>query len=67
MATSYIEYLYTSQAQHIVARHYYRPRDPAVAGRYEDRFPRLELFTLDEVSGGLVESSEDTFCQGRHF
>ena len=52
VAASYIEYLYTPQAQHIAAKHYYRPRDPSLAAKYEDQFPHLELFTVDKVFGG---------------
>lgn len=64
---SYIEYLYTPQAQHIAARHYYRPRDPSVAARYEDRFPHLELFTVDEVSGGWQKAQKIHFAKGGVF
>jgi sulfate/thiosulfate transport system substrate-binding protein len=64
---SYIEYLYTSEAQHIAARHYYRPRDPSIAKRYEDRFPHLELFTLDEVSGGWQRAQKIHFAKGGVF
>lgn len=67
VAASYIEYLHTSQAQHVAARHYYRPRDPAVAAKYEDRFPRLELFTLDEVSGGWQRAQKIHFARGGIF
>ncbi len=31
------------QGQEIVARNYYRPRDPAVAARYAERYPALKL------------------------
>ena len=64
---SYIKYLYTPEAQHIAARHYYRPRDPAVAARYQDRFPRLELFTVDEVSGGWQKAQKIHFARGGVF
>jgi sulfate transport system substrate-binding protein len=64
---SYIEYLYTPQAQHIAAKHYYRPRDRSVAARYEDRFPHLELFTVDEVSGGWQKAQKIHFAKGGVF
>lgn len=67
VAVSYIDYLYTPEAQHIAARHYYRPRDPAVAARYEDRFPHLELFTIDEVSGGWRKAQKIHFARGGVF
>jgi sulfate/thiosulfate transport system substrate-binding protein len=64
---SYIEYLYTPQAQHIAATHYYRPHDPSVAARYENRFPHLELFTVDEVSGGWQRAQKIHFARGGVF
>ncbi len=64
---SYIEYLYTPQAQHIAAKHYYRPRDRSVAARYEDWFPHLELFTIDEVSGGWQKAQKIHFARGGVF
>lgn len=67
VAASYIEYLYTPEAQHIAARHYYRPRDPSMAARYQDRFPHLELFTVDEVSGGWQKAQKAHFARGGVF
>jgi sulfate transport system substrate-binding protein len=67
VAASYIEYLYTPQAQHIAARHYYRPRNRSVAARYKDRFPDLELFTVDEVSGGWQKAQKVHFARGGAF
>ena len=67
VAASYIEYLYTPRAQHIAAKHYYRPHDPSVAVRYEDRFPHLELFTVDEVSGGWQKAQKMHFVRGGVF
>lgn len=67
VAASYIEYLYTPQAQHIAAKHYYRPRDPAITTKYVDRFPRLELFTVDEVSSGWQKAQKIHFARGGVF
>ncbi|HVW65054.1 MAG TPA: sulfate ABC transporter substrate-binding protein [Nitrosospira sp.] len=67
VGASYIEYLYTPQAQHIAAQHYYRPRDPSVGARYEDRFPHLELFTVDEVAGGWQKAQKIHFANGGVF
>src|SRR6185295_2766862 len=45
LAQAYLEYLYTPEGQEIAARHYYRPRDAAVAKRYAAQFPAMKLFT----------------------
>ncbi len=52
VATAYIDYLYTPQAQDIAGKHYYRPRDAQAGAKYANQFPSLELFTVDEVVGG---------------
>ena len=61
---SYLAYLHTPQAQHIAARHYYRPRDPQVAAGYENRFPPIAMFTVDEISGGWRQTEKKHFSRG---
>ncbi len=46
IAKAYLDYLYTPEAQEIVAKHYYRPRDSKVADKYASQFPKLKLWTL---------------------
>jgi sulfate transport system substrate-binding protein len=52
VAQAYLEYLYTPEAQEVGAKHYYRPRLAAVAGKYASTFPKVNLITIDEVFGG---------------
>jgi sulfate transport system substrate-binding protein len=54
VARAYLEYLYSPEGQEIVARHYFRPRLDAVASRYREQFPALDLFTVDELGGWEV-------------
>ncbi len=61
VAEEYLKYLYSAQGQEIVAKHYYRPRDPDVAKRHEADFPAVPLFTVDEMFGGWDKT------QKRHF
>jgi sulfate/thiosulfate transport system substrate-binding protein len=51
VARAYLDYLYSKEGQEIIARHYYRPRDPETAARYAERFPRLELATIADLGG----------------
>jgi sulfate transport system substrate-binding protein len=61
-ANAYLKYLYSPEGQTIIARHYYRPCQPELADPEDmKRFPRLELFTIDEVFGGWQQA------QARHF
>src|SRR5689334_8622382 len=45
VAEEYLKYLYTPEGQEIAARNYYRPRDPQVAAKHQEPFPKLELGT----------------------
>ena len=51
IAMAYLEYLYSKEGQEIIARHFYRPRDPEVAARYAQRFPALKLVTIADFGG----------------
>jgi sulfate transport system substrate-binding protein len=65
VATAYLEFLYTPEGQAIAARNYYRPRDSAaVAGA---PFPKIALFTVDEVFGGWAKAQAAHFADGGVF
>jgi ABC-type sulfate transport system substrate-binding protein len=51
LARAYLGYLYTTQAQEIIAAHFYRPRDADVAARYAQRFPQLKLASIADFGG----------------
>lgn len=67
VAQAYLEYLYTPEGQDIVAKHYYRPRNPAVAAKYAAQFPKLNLITIDEVFGGWQKAQKAHFADGGTF
>ena len=52
LAKAYLEYLYTPEAQDIIGKHFYRPRDPKAAAKYASKFPKLNLVTIDGAFGG---------------
>jgi sulfate transport system substrate-binding protein len=51
VATEYLKYLYSREGQEIVAKNYYRPRDPEVAAKYASQYPQLNLVTIRELGG----------------
>ena len=51
LAEAYLRFLYTPEAQELIARNYYRPRDPAVAAKYAGTFPKLDLVTVGDFGG----------------
>src|SRR5438445_525660 len=64
IAKAYLEHLYSDEGQEIVARHYYRPRSEAIAKKYADRFPKVELFTLAEIIGDWQKTHKIHFADG---
>src|SRR5690606_23904248 len=68
LAQAYLEYLYTPEAQRIIAANYYRPQYPEYADP-EDvaRFPEVNLFTIDEVFGGWANAQATHFADGGVF
>jgi sulfate transport system substrate-binding protein len=67
VAKAYIDYLYTTKAQDIAGKHYYRPRDEKIAAKYAMQFPSVNLFTIDEVFGGWKEAQNAHFASGGTF
>jgi sulfate transport system substrate-binding protein len=67
VATAYLQFLYSPEGQDIVARHYYRPRSAAAKTKYAARFPRISLFTIDQVFGGWGPAQRKHFADGGLF
>jgi len=67
VAQAYLEYLYSPEGQDIAAHNFYRPTDPAVAGRYAKNFPKLTLFTIDDTFGGWAKAQKTHFADGGVF
>jgi len=67
VAQAYLEYLYSPEGQEIAARNFYRPIDAKVAAKYEKSFPKLNLFTIDEVFGGWAKAQKTHFNDGGVF
>ena len=63
VAEEYLKYLYSKQGQEIAAKHFYRPRDPAVADRYAAQFANIpQLATIDAVFGGWAKAQAAHFA-----
>lgn len=67
VAKAYLEYLYTPEGQEIAARNYYRPRNQAVAAKYAQQFPKIQLFTIDQVFGGWAKAQKEHFADNGIF
>jgi len=67
VAKAYLQFLYTPEGQEIGARNYYRPRLAAVAAKYAARFPKVNLFTIDDTFGGWQKAQKRHFDDGGVF
>jgi len=67
VAKAYLQFLYSPEGQEIAARNYYRPRLASVAAKYADRFPKLGLFTIDDLFGGWQKAQHKHFDDGGVF
>lgn len=66
VATEYLQHLYSKEGQEIIAKNFYRPRDPEVAKKYANQFPSLKLVTIADF-GGWTKASKDHFEDGGSF
>ena len=67
VASGYLHYLYSPDAQTIIAQNYYRPRNPAVAARFTGQFPRINMVTIDRDFGGWGKAQKTFFADGAVF
>lgn len=66
-AEAYLKFLYTPEAQNIIARNYFRPRDRAVAAKYRAQFPNVKLLTIGQNFGGWTRAQKLHFDDGGTF
>ncbi|ARJ67762.1 sulfate transporter subunit [Magnetospirillum sp. ME-1] len=67
VAQAYLDFLYTPEAQEIIARNFYRPRDPEVVKKTAATFAPVKLFTIDDVFGGWTKAQTEHFSDGGVF
>jgi sulfate transport system substrate-binding protein len=60
-AEAYLKYLYSEEAQDLIARNFYRPRSEAAAKKYAAQFPKVTLITIDEAFGGWQKAQKTHF------
>ena len=67
VAQAYLEYLYSPEGQEVIAKHHFRPQDPAVKAKHAADFSKVKLFTIDEVFGGWQKAQATHFADGGTF
>ena len=51
VATEYLTFLYSKEAQEIIGKNFYRPVDKEIAAKYAKQFRPLELITIAQFGG----------------
>ncbi|WP_375056641.1 thiosulfate ABC transporter substrate-binding protein CysP [Zobellella sp. DQSA1] len=63
-ARAYLEFLYTAEAQRILADYFYRVHNEDVAAEVAERFPETELFKVEDIFGSWEQAMEVHFANG---
>ena len=67
VATEYLNYLYSDEAQRLAGQNYYRPSNPDILNEFSDTFDlHLSLVTIDDF-GGWDAAQEKHFADGGVF
>ncbi|MES2831042.1 MAG: sulfate ABC transporter substrate-binding protein [Pseudomonadota bacterium] len=66
-AEAYLKFLYTDAGQEIIAKNYYRPTVEKEAKKYAAQFPKVALFSINEVFGGWAKAQQTHFSDGGTF
>ena len=64
VAEAYLNFLYSTKAQEIIASFNNRVHDPEVVEATADQFPEVRLVTVEDVFGGWEQAEETHFKDG---
>lgn len=68
LAKAYLEYLYSPVGQKLAAKNFFRPIKPELADSADiARFPKVNMFTIDEQFGGWNKAQTTHFADGGVF
>ena len=66
-AEAYLKFLYTPEAQEIIAKNYYRPSKPEVLHKYSNQFKEVELFDINKIANDWDAADDKFFGEGKIF
>lgn len=64
LAKEYLDFHWTPEAQEIIAKNNFRPRDPAIFKKHAQRFATLKLFSVEQTLGGWAKVGKTHFADG---
>jgi ABC-type sulfate transport system substrate-binding protein len=66
-AEAYLRFLYTDEAQEVIAQHFYRPIKDEIRSRHADTLPAIELFPITTVAKDWDDAQQRFFAEGGVF
>jgi sulfate/thiosulfate-binding protein len=66
-AEAYLIYVYTDEAQEVVATHFYRPGNAAILARHAATFPEIRLFDVTEIAESFQDAHRKFIAEGGVF
>ncbi len=66
LSQQYLTYMYTPEAQTLIAKHHFRPSNPTILKKFSFAFPTVNLVTIQEL-GGWDKVSRTHFSEGGIF
>lgn len=66
-AEAYLKFLYTTEGQEIIVKHFYRPTDADVLAKHAKQFPELSLFPITKLAASWDEAQTKFFGDGAIF
>ena len=66
IAEAYLNFLYSPQAQDLIGKNHYRPRNPDAIAKYAGKFPAIKLASINDF-GGWTKAQATHFADGGVF
>jgi sulfate/thiosulfate-binding protein len=66
-AEGYLKFLYTDEAQEVIARHFYRPINPEIFRKHATVLREIRLVPVTSFVGGWDEAQQKFFAEGGVF
>ncbi|WP_434154853.1 sulfate ABC transporter substrate-binding protein [Pseudomonas sp. JZ134] len=67
VAEGYLKYLWSEEGQRIAADNYLRPRNVEILAQYQDRFPKVDFFSVEQLFGDWRTVQKTHFADGGVF
>ena len=67
VAKAYLDYVYSEEAQELLAKHFYRPSNEAILKKHADTFPDVKLFAITEIAKDFPDAHRQFIAAGGVF